>query len=145
MSLKILYGPELTQVLLWTFVRTSAERGPRYFTYFKPHTKVTKPHIKVRDLRPVAPSGVALASALTAGAGTGRTCLRAPEPDTWITQTLSSEPCDLFLVVGSNGTSVDQLNCMGCTLRAAHLPDECLTWAAELNSYEKPSAEICLQ
>ena len=144
MSLKILYGPELTQVLLRTFVHLLKEDlGTSRIS--KPHTKVTKPHIKVRDLRPVAPSGVALASALTAGAGTGRTCLRAPEPDTWITQTLSSEPCDLFLVVGSNGTSVDQLNCMGCTLRAAHLPDECLTWAAELNNYEKPSAEICLQ
>jgi len=88
---------------------------------------VTPPRIKVHDLRPVAPSGVALASATTA-TDLDRTCLRAAEPDTWITQTLSSVPCDLFLVVGSNGTSVDQLACDGCTLRAAHLPDECLTW-----------------
>ena len=122
MSSKIQPGPQL-------------EPHPHHLTFaiefcglpepFK--TEVTPPRIKVHDLRPVAPSGVALASATTA-TDLDRTCLRAAEPDTWITQTLSSVPCDLFLVVGSNGTSVDQLECAGCTLRAAHLPDECLTW-----------------
>ncbi|CAK9082966.1 unnamed protein product [Durusdinium trenchii] len=115
---------------------------------------VTDPSIEIHDLKTLAPSGVPLASALTENDGSSRTCLRALEPYTWINESLSTQhfgqtdqilgtlrshvidmtiprmPCDLWLLINSNGTSMEQLSCEdeGCTLRPAHMADQCLTF-----------------
>eukprot|EP00435_Cladocopium_sp_Y103_P023595 s669_g5.t1 len=89
---------------------------------------VTDLRINIHDMRPVSPSGIPLASAETANDGSSRPCVRADGPYTWVVESLLAEPCDLFLVVGANGTSMDQLSCTNCTLRPAQLPDQCLTW-----------------
>ncbi|CAK9041556.1 Dihydropyridine-sensitive L-type skeletal muscle calcium channel subunit alpha-1 [Durusdinium trenchii] len=91
---------------------------------------VTDPSIEIHDLKTLAPSGVFLASALTENDGSSRTCLRALEPYTWINESLSTQPCDLWLLINSNGTSMEQLSCEdeGCTLRPAHMADQCLTF-----------------
>lgn len=89
---------------------------------------LTDLHVIIHDARPTSPSGVPLASASTENDGSSRPCVRAPGPYTWVEESVSSIPCDLFLVIGANGTSMDQLSCKDCTLRPAQLPDQCLTW-----------------